>query len=109
MSRLISTLSDWVQTLYFKILSAYYARVMFKEGMTEEADRRLQICNLCPYNTDNRSKKTIREMFWIWANRMFNKLFGIKVSTESVCSVCGCGTIFLAQGESADGCKKNKW
>lgn len=109
MSRLISTLSSRVQVLYFKIISAHYARLMFKEGMTEESNRRLEICKTCPYNTDNRENKTFREFFWIWANKVFNRLYGIKVSTESVCSVCGCGTIFLAQGESADGCKKNKW
>lgn len=112
MNKLRSILSSVVRTptvMYFKLMSAHYARMMFKEDMTEVGKARLEICKGCPLNTDNRKNKTFREKAWIAANKVFNRLYGIKVSIDSVCTACGCGVIFLAQGEDKNGCEKNKW
>jgi len=91
-----------------KLISAHNARIMFKEEQTMVSTERLKVCKKCPFNSDNK-EKTFRDKFWIFMNRLFNKVYGIDVTLDSICTICGCGTLFLVQEEEKDKCEKNKW
>lgn len=92
-----------------KVLSAHYARLYFKEEITDTVRYRIDECKICPKNTDNRPNQTLREKVWIMLNKLFNRLYGIKVTNNSVCSMCGCGTMLLSREDDKESCKLGVW
>lgn len=87
------------------------SRKDYKEELTEEQKRRLEICSKCIYNSDNYPEKNgWRERFYKWLNRKINKFYGLKVLYEAVCLHCGCGIVFKTLAEDKENkCGLGKW
>lgn len=78
--------------------------------LTESQKKRLIVCSTCPYNSDNKEKKSLKDKIFLFLNRQMNYLFGVGTTENSICTLCGCNLIFKsAQEERSDWCEIGKW
>ena len=92
-----------------KIKAIHRSRKEFKEELTEEQKRRLEICKLCVHNSEN-NVMGIRETIMLYLNKLLNRFYGLRVLVESVCMICGCQLVFITGQEDVENkCKLGKW
>lgn len=99
------------QSFLNKILIPFKSRKEYKEELTKEQQRRLSICKACPHNSDNSNgSMTIKNKTYLFLNKLVNKWYGLKVTIDAICMVCGCGIVFMStQTEEENKCKIKKW
>lgn len=103
-------IKKFLRTIKNKILVAHTSRIMLKNGLTREQQDRLDICKLCPYNSDNSSKITLKNKIYLVLNNIFNKLYNLKVSSEAICLYCGCNLFVKSSVDSDETtCDLGKW
>jgi len=99
-----------IRSLLNTVKVIHYSRVNYKNDLTEEQKRRLNICKTCPYNSDNKKQYTIKQKIFIFLNKIVNKIYGLNVLVDAVCTVCGCGIVFMStQEDEEQKCKLKKW
>lgn len=103
-------MTKW-QSILNKITVPFKSRREYKEELTLEQERRLSICKKCPKNSDNSDgKMTIKSKVYLFLNKIFNRFYGLKVTIDAICMVCGCGIVFMTtQTEDENKCKLKKW
>lgn len=69
---------------------------------------RLKICKKCPHNSDNKNRLTIKEKLLKQLNKLLDFLYGIKVTEDAICTLCGCNLIHKTSQKS-ENCDINKW
>ena len=69
---------------------------------------RLEICKTCPFNSANKKEKTVKDKVNKQINKFLDFLYGIKVSDESFCTLCGCNLIHKSS-QKDENCDKEKW
>lgn len=100
-----------MSTMINKLKAIHRSRKEYKEELTDEQKRRLEICSMCSYNSDNYLEKgTIREKFYKLINKIINKFYGLKVEEDAVCLHCGCDIVFKTLAEDSENkCGLGKW
>lgn len=99
-----------LKSILNRLLLPFKSRKEYKEELTKEQIRRLNICNKCKYNSDNSNNLTLRNKIYLKLNSFLNKFYGLKVTLNAICMVCGCGLVFLTtQMEEENKCKLRKW
>lgn len=89
---------------------AHLSRMMFKEEVTETQKKRLEICKTCVFNSDNKDKLGIKDKFYKVINKAFNRFYGLKVTLESICTLCGCDIVMKSSVFSdKNECQAGKW
>lgn len=93
-----------------KIKAAFKSRLEYKKELTDLQNKRLKVCKTCPFNSDNKQNKTIKEKFFMFLNKTLNFICRVSVTEESVCLDCGCQIVFKSTQEAKDLiCQKGKW
>lgn len=93
-----------------KIKAAFKSRLEYKKELTELQKKRLPICKTCPFNSDNKQNKTVKEKGYLVLNKFLNFICGVSVTENAVCLDCGCNIIFKTTQEAEDLiCQKGKW
>jgi len=90
--------------------AAIKSRRNFKTDITAEQMQRLKICAQCPFNSNNKEQKSIKDRFYILFNNILNLFWGIVVDDDSTCVKCGCQLIHKTTQEDEDlKCPLKKW
>lgn len=93
-----------------KIKAAFKSRLEHKKELTDLQKKRLAVCKTCPFNSENKDKKTRKEKFFMFLNKTLNFICGVSVTEEAVCLDCGCQIFFKSTQEAKDLiCQKGKW
>ena len=89
---------------------AITSRWNHKKELSQIQVKRLNVCNNCPFNSDNKQQKTIKDKTFISLNKFLDMLFGIKATEDAVCLECGCNLIHKSsQEDKNDWCGLGKW
>lgn len=89
---------------------AIKSRLEHKETLTEEQTRRLEICRKCQFNSDNNKSLSMVEGIMYKANKILNFIMQVKVTEDSICTICTCNLIFKSSQEDPENmCPKKKW
>ncbi len=93
-----------------KLNAILNSRKEYKQELTQEQQRRLKICSKCPFNSDNNSKLTIKAKIFLFLNKTLNRFYGLRVTYNAICILCGCGLGFLTtQEEEENKCHIKRW
>lgn len=89
---------------------AIRSRLEYNKILTDRQVKRLEVCKTCEYNSDNNKEITITEIFMYRLNKVLNFIMRIKVTEDSICTICTCNLIFKSSQEDPENmCPKNKW
>lgn len=89
---------------------AIKSRLEYSEVLTDRQVERLKICKVCPYNSDNNKDITIAESIMYRVNKILNSIMRVKVTEDSICTICTCNLIFKSSQEDPENmCPENKW
>ena len=90
--------------------TAVKSRLEYKKDLTEEQKRRLSICKVCPYNSDNKKELKFKDIVMIYLNRIINFILRVHVTEEAICTLCGCQLIHKSsQEDNEHKCELGKW
>lgn len=100
-----------VQNILNKMLIPFKSRREYKEELTEEQKRRLDICSSCPFNSDiSDGNMSLKNKIYLFLNKQLNRWYGLKLTIDAICLVCGCGIVFMSSQEAEENkCKLKKW
>lgn len=86
------------------------SRLTYSKVLTDRQIDRLKICKICKYNSDNNKDITIKVNIMYRINKLLNSIMRVKVTADSICTICTCNLIFKSSQEDVDNmCPKNKW
>ena len=96
---------------YWKIFRvAVETRKTYKKELTELQIKRMKICSTCPLNSANKDRKTLKEIFMVYLNKLFDVALGVYGNSEDICTDCGCNIEHKAtQTEKELICRLGKW
>jgi|688.fasta_scaffold723546_2 protein-arginine kinase activator protein McsA len=99
-----------MKKLINKVLLPIKSRLDNKEYLTDAQVKRLEVCKMCPHNSENVNFKSFLDKIKIFLNTVLNILTGVKEKDKSVCLLCGCQLIFKsAQKDKENMCEIGKW
>lgn len=86
------------------------SRREYNKELTEEQKKRLKICAVCPNNSKNQVKKTLRVRFMIIINKILDLIFEVDGNEEDICTKCGCNLRHKSTQEAEElKCPDKKW
>lgn len=89
---------------------AIKSRLDYSETLTDRQIKRLEVCRKCQFNSDNNKELSIFETIMYRANKILNFIMKVKVTEDSICTICTCNLIFKSSQEDPENmCPKNKW
>lgn len=89
---------------------AIKSRLEYKKELSEIQLKRLNVCNGCPFNSDNKEEKTVKDKSFINLNKLLDFLFNIKTTEDAICLQCGCNLVHKSsQEQKSDWCNLGKW
>lgn len=89
---------------------AIKSRLEYTEVLTEKQIKRLAVCGGCEFNSDNAKNIALTASLMYRVNKILNFLMMVKVTEDSICTICTCNLIFKSSQEDPENmCPKNKW
>ena len=89
---------------------AITSRWNYEKELSPIQVNRLSVCKSCPFNSDNKQDKTIKDKTFINLNKFLDTIFGIKATEDAICLQCGCNLMHKSsQEEKSDWCGLGKW
>lgn len=99
-----------IRNIFKKAYLAIKSRKEYSETLTDLQIKRLDICRKCPFNSDNAESISIPAAIMYRVNKILNFLMGVKVTEDSICTICTCNLIFKSSQQDPENmCPKNKW
>lgn len=89
---------------------AIKSRLEHTDILTEKQIKRLKVCGSCEFNSDNTKDLGLTASLMYRVNKILNFLMRVKVTEDSICTICTCNLIFKSSQEDPENmCPKNKW
>ena len=89
---------------------AIKSRLEYSDTLTDEQNRRLEICRKCQFNSDNNKNLSLVEGIMYRVNKILNFIMQVKVTEDSICTICTCNLIFKSSQEDPENmCPEKKW
>jgi hypothetical protein len=90
--------------------AALESRKNYKKEVTQEQKKRLDICKICPLNSNNVEQKRFKDKVMMLLNNFLNFIYGVEVDDEAICTKCSCQLIHKStQTEEELKCPLKKW
>jgi protein-arginine kinase activator protein McsA len=99
-----------MSSIFKKAQLAIKSRLEYQKTLTTLQKKRLEICRVCPLNSDNKKQLSLSDSFKMTLNKILNFVMNVSVDDNSMCTSCGCNLIFKSsQKDPENMCPLKKW
>lgn len=99
-----------MSSIFKKAQLAIKSRLEYQKTLTTLQKKRLEICRVCPLNSDNKKQLSLSDSFKMMLNKILNFVMNVSVDDNSICTSCGCNLIFKSsQKDPENMCPLKKW